>query len=599
MSEQNNPVKLFFSPENVTKLYKTIQIYLKQNHNANIGREYLEQLINVMKLVIKPIKKVPKDVEPKKFIDTLNKRVLTEAIPIFSEVALSHNSPRAMPPRPVATNTQMDVIEGFEQSTPISQIRKGIDTHLPPSTENQQDPRLFNNPDELYDLINQQRLNQEAAKPPEPKFIEPEVQYPDNIDDLYAQAENQRQQTDVLPPPNTSQLQQLPFELKEDFKVLGTPTNYNAQAQGSEARHLSESRFGTTQIPMNSAMSTPISEIRNEGSRNSEFNPNQYKDMFDHPRDNLLNPINSFSEIAPQPQEMRVLIPETSRNLTNDSRIIPIIVGIDSNNKDETENDNSYRIDFDEIRDILVIELMDAQIPITEYIVNESNNVVYFEEVGGITLIAEIPPGNYTATDLAIEIESTMNAVSSVAPGNGVTYTVSADPISEKFTISSGAIGPLIFDLLFFGGTETYGATQPEYRKERAIYLPRSIGEVIGFKTEDNSGSLIYTSQNRWNLNGEPYIWLFLKEAEIVKSRDPHQRKAFAKIVLNNPLGTVKYYSHHIDGQYIKHFSPPIGKLAHFTIEFRKRNGDLYNFNGHTNSLTFRMISKDITQSPY
>ena len=49
MSSEANPAKIFFSPENVTKLYKTIQIYLKQNHNVDIGREYLEQLIKVMK----------------------------------------------------------------------------------------------------------------------------------------------------------------------------------------------------------------------------------------------------------------------------------------------------------------------------------------------------------------------------------------------------------------------------------------------------------------------------------------------------------------------------------------------------------------------
>ena len=161
------------------------------------------------------------------------------------------------------------------------------------------------------------------------------------------------------------------------------------------------------------------------------------------------------------------------------------------------------------------------------------------------------------------------------------------------------AIGPLIFDLLFFGGTETYGATQPEFRKERPTYLPRSAGTLLGYSPEDLSGALEYTSQNRWNLNGEPYIWLFIKEAEIVESRDPNQRRAFAKIVLDEPLGEIKYYSHHVDGAYVKHFSPPIGKLAHLTIEFRKRDGKLYDFNGHTNSLTLRIVSKDITRSPY
>lgn len=666
MSE-DNPIKVFFSPENVTTLYKTIQIYLKKNHNTDIGREYLEQLINIMKLVVKPIKKIPKDVDQTKYLATLNKRTLAEAIPIFTDVASTSNLSRTLaskinenpsdapaintqgfgeishlPPRPMSSAPE----HRDQLSTPISQLRRGM-AGLPPSASapssdpdvieqvmqqaQLQDPRLYNSPDELFDIINQQR--QESVAPSTPNFTDPQQEYPNNIDDLYAQAETMREQTDIITAPD---IKQLPFQIKEDFKVRKAPTHYTAKPNNVVSRAIEKhsphrEHFdpspNKTQIPMDTtmySMSTSIEDLRNrqgsytagtvitqpDNAMDRNFDPEKYRDMvpridrsIKQPKDiydytNLVNPMNGFSDVAPQPEEMRLLIPETSRNLVNDSRLIPIIVSIDSLNKDETESDNKYRIDINDIKEVLAIELLDAQIPITEYVVNDSNNVLYFEEVNGTTLIAELTPGNYTPDELATEIANQLTATSS-AYGNSVTYTATANTMTGKFTITSMAIGPLIFDLLFFGGTETYGATQPEFRKERPIYLPRSAGNVLGFLPTDLTGSFDYTSQNRWNLNGEPYIWLFIKEAETIESMDPHQRKAFAKIVLNEPLGSVKYYTHHIDGAYIKHYSPPIGKLAHFTVEFRKRNGDLYDFNGHSNSLTFRLISKDITRTPY
>ena len=174
-------------------------------------------------------------------------------------------------------------------------------------------------------------------------------------------------------------------------------------------------------------------------------------------------------------------------------------------------------------------------------------------------------------------------------------YTVAVDTLQNKFVFSSdGGGGAGIFNLLFDGGTETIG-----FERERSIYIERSIGEVIGFDIEDQTGSLMYTSQFVYNLKGEKYILLYVKEADLIKTRDSNVKNAFAKIVLDKGLGDTKFYNRNIDNRFKKYFSPPIGRLAHLTIEFRKQNGELYDFNGQHNSLSFEILTKDNTTSPY
>ena len=109
----------------------------------------------------------------------------------------------------------------------------------------------------------------------------------------------------------------------------------------------------------------------------------------------------------------------------------------------------------------------------------------------------------------------------------------------------------------------------------------------------------MYTGQFTYNLKGEKYLLLYVKEAELIKTRDSNVKNAFAKIVLDGNLGDTKYYNRNVDNKFIKFFSPPIGRLAYLTIEFRKQNGELYDFNGQHNSLSFEIITKDITTPLY
>ena len=87
---------------------------------------------------------------------------------------------------------------------------------------------------------------------------------------------------------------------------------------------------------------------------------------------------------------------------------------IDSKDRDVSlYEENNYQIELDDpIRNIFSIELLNAIIPNSDYIINNSNNLLHFEE-NNEDLIATIPIGNYTLSNLGIEIQSQINSVGS------------------------------------------------------------------------------------------------------------------------------------------------------------------------------------------
>jgi len=713
-STKINPIDIFFSKGNVNAIYETIQAHIKSKYNKDIGREYLNEILEIMKLVVKPLpKRLEKNkIDVKRFVTTLNKQTLKEALPLFEKsvssssssseypiVQPTHSNQLAMQPNNTLitpqsqqpqsqylqsqqypqtagmTPEQIQQVQYLLQSQQLQQRAPNMQgMSLPGSIpqpsyggSNDDNTRQLQELDALYDQLFQERGqgNGFGQKPPTIDFTKmgdvPQVTDPrfnTSVDNLYEQQQNYRQNgSDVMiPPPNIYQLQQLqqrPFQVTENFQVspqpLYQPTDNNVDnhqmtlPNHSRQFYPPQNNINANQVPMNipmragieGGMSTSIQDIRRKDTLSSSsssqkqisvdsiyngdthiqnnsirplsfeeaFAPEQFNQFAPRIDRNVSYPVQShdFSQvvigmngplgIAPQPQQMRVLIPKTSRNTTvaDRSTTIPVNISIDSRNRDPTQSDSSYRISIDEIRDVLSIELTDAQIPISEYVINESNNIIYFEETNGSLLTAEIIPGNYSPVDLAAEIETQMNSVGSS------TYTVAVDSLQNRFIFNSdGSGGSGIFNLMFDGGTEPIG-----FERERPVYIERSIGTVIGFAPEDQTGSLMYSGKFTYNLKGEKYILLYIKEAELIKTRDSNVKNAFAKIVLDQPLGDTKYYNRNIDNRFIKYFSPPIGRLAQLTIEFRKQNGDLYNFNGQNNSLSFEVITKDLTTPIY
>ena len=113
-----------------------------------------------------------------------------------------------------------------------------------------------------------------------------------------------------------------------------------------------------------------------------------------------------------------------------------VIDSRDRNTGNGSENKYTIHLEND-IQNIISIELMTATIPNSEYIINENNNLLCFEESSGTTLTATLTIGNYTLSEIASEIQSQLNASGSS------TYTVvenSYQRITDTFTSNDSRI---------------------------------------------------------------------------------------------------------------------------------------------------------------
>ena len=310
-----------------------------------------------------------------------------------------------------------------------------------------------------------------------------------------------------------------------------------------------------------------------------------------------VNSINNIENLNDAPQSMgqQLLIqkPKEFENLVNNAykynnnfiKRFNLVIDSRDRNTDDYPNTYKYQVDFDYIyKDIVSIELVSANIPKTEYLINTSNNKIYFSENGGVELEATIPTGNYTPATLATAIKAAMEAV------GADTYTVTADEtLTNKYTItkSSGTL-----ELFFTDGTETYATST------RTKYKNNSIGPVIGFSKTDLSGSATYTGQNQFNLAGNSYILLHIHNLDnLYGVHNNSVSKSFAKITLDAQQSEYKFFKSQQDYIIRKEFSPPLAKLAQLDIEFRNYNGSFYDFGGLEHCLYFKITTLNQNQS--
>lgn len=124
-----------------------------------------------------------------------------------------------------------------------------------------------------------------------------------------------------------------------------------------------------------------------------------------------------------------------------------------------TPNYTAYKLDYDLIDDVIVID--------------SSNNKLDFHN-GTTSKTATITAGVYSPTTLCTEIKTQMEAA------DAVTYTITFDALTRKFTLAHGSA----FSLRFLTGT----------------YVRTSISGVLGFEMEDTAAATSVTSA--YALNG-------------------------------------------------------------------------------------------------
>jgi hypothetical protein len=540
-----NPIKQFFSASNVRTLYQTIQQGLKEQYSTTIDDRYMAQLVDVMKIVVEPLpKRIPATVDKNWFVQSLNKQVIQESIPLF--IGFVTKKPVGGSSTPLLPPPQQPKMERPDR----------------PQTTNANNNASADD-EALTKLVN----DRSDRRPPmqRPKFEDDQPEYPDDINDLYEMEEQFRQQSDVMAPP------------QERFgETLSTPISYTASTpigdvppRGAERFHVNATPIAATPI-----VSTPIVP----------------------PLASLTHPVPE----PPQPSQLR-LIPETSRNQVTDSRAIPhvLIVNSADRNINIYPNPSQYRVQLDDrYYDVEALELCCALIPLSAYNVNTSNNVLLFEETAGVTLTALIPVGNYPdVTALSVAVAASLTAASV----NGVTYTATVDPLTNKITITSDGAGGSIFTLIFFGQPTLEGIGPTQFQRERPAFPPNSIGGVLGYNPQDYTGALTYTAPNVPNIDGEPAVYLHVEEAEMLESNNTNVRNALACIALAGGEESRGYerFSSHEWCRFVRYYSPLEGKIANLTITMRTASGALFDFNGRDHVLTFTITTRDKAQPVY
>ena len=309
----------------------------------------------------------------------------------------------------------------------------------------------------------------------------------------------------------------------------------------------------------------------------------------------MTNSIENFKD-APKSAGQKLIIekPKDFENLANNTykynnnymKTHHLVIDSRDRNTDNYPNSYEYSIDLDYIyKDIISIELMSANIPKTEYLINSSNNLLHFIEDSGSELTATITIGNYTASTLATEIETQLET-----SGSG-SYTVSADSTTtNKFTITLDS-GATTFDLLFDGGTETHETTI------RTIYKENSIGPIIGFSRTDLTSGTTYTGDNQYNLNGPTYILLKIHNLDNLNGvQNKSINKSFSKIILDTEQSEYKFFKSQSDYISRKDFSPPLSKLAQLNISFVNYDNTFYDFGNLEHCLYFKVVTLNQNQ---
>jgi hypothetical protein len=188
--------------------------------------------------------------------------------------------------------------------------------------------------------------------------------------------------------------------------------------------------------------------------------------------------------------------------------------------RDGTGTTTNFSITINSAINVRELSLLEAEIPVTWYNVNSSNNKFDFND--GVARTVTITPSNYTATTLASALQTGLNA-----SGTGLTFTVTYSTATYKFTVA--ATGG--FSMPFATGTNH----------------TTSICLVLGFTATDHGSAASQVSDNAADLIGEPYIYLKCTSItgvnEGILSSNSNDTGVLARIPVNVNFGDVILYT--------------------------------------------------------
>lgn len=194
------------------------------------------------------------------------------------------------------------------------------------------------------------------------------------------------------------------------------------------------------------------------------------------------------------------------------------------------------------------IKLLSVGLPLTNYIVDSTNNKIYFND-GTTDFTATLSNGVYDSDSILSAIKTAMEAT-----GYGGVITVTYSDITLKFTITS-----TLNISLSWGTTEN-----------SAAYL-------FGFNNVNTINTATHTSDNVPHLSIPPYIFIDIDAFPIVTSTSNAETTSFI-IFSHYNSGSVSFHTQNT--HYEIKLTNRISQLQYFNVKLKYRGGNILNLNG-------------------
>ena len=288
-----------------------------------------------------------------------------------------------------------------------------------------------------------------------------------------------------------------------------------------------------------------------------------------------------------------ILLPESSRK-SRKERKITVEVNSQDRSRTQSFNSNNFRWNFRRpLKDVVAIELVSGSIPADLYNVTPAWNNFMFAEGTGAKIRVTLTPGQYTATEVAAELETQLDAVASVS-----TYTVAYSATTKRLTITGSTTTPFTF--FFQTGLPYVDTINSTTGIVENILCP---AKLLGFDFYDYTSvvsglTTVFSPPNRVDMDyciKRVYLYINtdsskeLTRIEMGAGRHdcfhiiylPNIRDGFHN--LNKELYTPIYYS----------APAPISRMSALTISIRDEFYRLVDLGGHEFNLIFEFTVLD------
>ena len=205
----------------------------------------------------------------------------------------------------------------------------------------------------------------------------------------------------------------------------------------------------------------------------------------------------------------QLLLPESSKSKRK-QRAVTVAVNSRDRNTGQDYYPNSFRWSFRRpLKDVLSIELVNGSVPAALYNINTGWNQFTFGEAGRKYTVT-LTPGQYTAAQMCDELQTQLNALSSVLNS----YTVSYDGNTMRPTITATIPSGTPVSYTFYFMTSPFADTIDN--RTGATMSVNCPGRLFGFEWQDYTAATngILTSPNRMDPD------LFLKKLYLYINAD-------------------------------------------------------------------------------